>query len=59
MARAGIWLQYDGGDNYHRLHTGSVIIGEVKDSSENMVRPVIEIPMSALDGFINEERYTI
>ena len=59
MGRAGIWMEYNGGAKYHRIHSQSLNLGEVESSSENMARPVIEIPMSALEGYYDEDRFTI
>ena len=59
IGRAGIWMEYNGGAKYHRIHTQSLNIGEVESSSENMARPVMEIPMSALEGYYDEDRFTI
>ncbi len=58
--RAGIWLEYETGDTkYHRIHTQSFDVMEVEESSENMARPAIEIPMSALEGYYDEDRFTL
>ena len=60
LGRAGIWMEYPGtGTTYYRIHTESFNIGTVEDSSLNMARPVIEIPMSALEGYYDEDRFTI
>ena len=60
IGRAGIWLEYETGDTkYHRIHTQSFDVMEVEESSENMTRPVIEIPMSALEGYYDEDRFTL
>ena len=60
LSRAGIWIQLNG-DTYHRIHTASVNIAVPQDgaNSENTARPVIEIPMSAFEGYVSVERYTI
>ena len=60
LGRAGIWMEYPGsGSTYYRIHTESFNIGTVEDSSLNMARPVMEIPMSALEGYYDEDRFTI
>ena len=62
LGRAGIWLEYDStSQKYYRIQTGSLTVNhyDAQDGGNNMARPVIEIPMSALDGFINEPRYSI
>ena len=60
IGRAGIWMEYETGDTkYHRIHTQSFDVMEVEESSENMARPVIEIPMSALEGYYDEDRFTL
>lgn len=60
LGRAGIWLETDG-VKYYRIHTGSISVMNFSNGndSDNTARPVIEIPMSALDGFINADRYTV
>ena len=60
LGRAGLWLGTDG-TKYYRIQTSSLNATFYATISEgdNMARPVIEIPMSALDGFVNEEKYTI
>ncbi len=59
LGRAGIWMEYNGGEHYHRIQTQSLNLGEVADTSEDTARPVIEIPMSALEGYYDEDRFTI
>ena len=56
--RAGIWLQIEDGQRY-RIQTSVVSLMSVANDSENTARPVIEIPMSAFEGYVNAERYTI
>ncbi|MBR7041872.1 MAG: InlB B-repeat-containing protein, partial [Bacilli bacterium] len=60
LGRAGIWLETDG-IRFYRIQTGSIAVGTftLGTNSDNMARPVIEIPMSALEGFVNANRYTI
>ncbi|MBP5204155.1 InlB B-repeat-containing protein [bacterium] len=60
LGRAGIWLEMSG-NKYYRIQTSGLTVNtpDTGANSENMVRPVIEIPISALEGYINEERYTI
>ena len=60
LGRAGIWLETDG-TKYYRIQTNSLAIDTYATGSnnENMARPVIEIPMSALDGYMPAERYSI
>lgn len=58
--RAGIWLQtYN--NNYHRIQTQSVKleVPQTGANSENTARPVIEIPLSAFEGYKNTEKYLI
>ena len=60
LGRAGIWLEMN--DNkYYRIHTESVNIAIPDNgaSSENMARPVIEIPVSAMEGYVPKERFKI
>ncbi|MBR3660772.1 MAG: InlB B-repeat-containing protein [Bacilli bacterium] len=56
--RAGIWVQMEDGQRY-RIHTQSVSLMSVAASSQNMARPVIEIPLSAFEGYKNVEKHTI
>ena len=60
LGRAGIWLEYNG-VHYTRLQTSSLAVDTYSSATggDNMARPVIEIPMSALDGYENEIRYDI
>ncbi len=58
LGRAGIWMQIDNGQHY-RIQTGSVALMSVAATSENTARPVIEIPISAFEGYVNAERYDI
>ena len=60
LGRAGIWLQPIDG-KYYRIHTSTLNVGNYASGTagDNMARPVIEIPMSALDGFVNEDRFEI
>ena len=60
LGRSGIWLQQHN-NTYYRIHTGTVNVASPNNgaSSENMARPVIEIPITALEGYLNAERYTI
>ena len=59
-ARAGIWINKNN-DQYYRIHTGSlnVSIPENGANSSNMVRPVIEIPFTQIDGYSEKNIYTI
>ena len=60
LGRAGIWLEHV--DNtYYRIQTQTVqlAIPQTGANSDNTARPVIEIPMSAFEGYVNAERYTI
>ena len=60
LGRAGIWLEHASGDtDYYRIQTEGFDIMVVESSSENMARPTIEIPMSALEGYYDETRFTI
>ena len=58
--RAGIWLQPIDG-KYYRIQTSSLNVGNYSsgDGGENMARPVIEVPMSALEGFVDADKYQI
>lgn len=60
LGRAGIWLEYNG-VHYARIQTSSLAVNTYSTGTDgdNMARPVIEIPMSALDGFVNATKYTI
>ena len=58
LGRAGIWVEmHDGG--YYRIQTSGVVLARVASTSENMARPVIEIPISAFEGYVNANRYKI
>ena len=60
LGRAGIWLQpYN--NHYYRIHTESlaVAIPDAGSNSANTARPVIEIPISAFEGYQNTEKHTI
>ena len=58
LGRAGIWITtYDNG--YYRIQTSALALARVASTSENMARPVIEIPMSAFEGYVNADRYDI
>ena len=61
LGRAGYWLEYDGGTKWYRVQTESIAVSHytAQDGGNNMARPVIEIPMSALDGYKPAERYSI
>lgn len=50
LGRTGIWLMYDG-STYWRLHTGNKAVVSVANTSENMARPVIEIPFDLLEKY--------
>ena len=60
FGRAGIWLQ-SVNTNYYRIQTQtvSVAIPQNGANSENIARPVIEIPISAFEGYKNTEKHTI
>ena len=60
LARAGMWLETDG-TYYYRIQTSTLSVNRFSDgnSSDNITRPVIEVPISALEGYINANRYTI
>ena len=53
--RAGIWLEKVGNINY-RIHTNTV---SVSTGNENAVRPVIEIPVSLIDGASFAPQYNV
>ena len=58
LGRAGIWLEPV--DTHHyRIHTQSMGILSVESSSVNTIRPVIEIPLSAFEGYKNVDKHTI
>ena len=60
LGRAGIWLEHV--DNtYYRIQTQTVqlAIPQTGANSDNTARPVIEIPMSAFEGFKNVEKYIV
>ena len=60
--RAGIWIEPEN-NVYHRIHTQGLSIGIVEitgsDPSKNTLRPVIEIPMLAMEGYFDEDEFTI
>ena len=60
LGRAGIWLEYNG-VRYTRLQTSSLAIGTYSSASggDNMARPVIEIPMTALEGYVPLAKYEL
>ena len=58
--RSGIWLEKNN-DEYLRLHAHSFFV-EIPDkgsASENMTRPVMELPLTALEGYYDEDVFTI
>ena len=64
LGRAGIWVQSRVENNttkYYRIQTKTVKIEAPSGgaTSKNMTRPVIEIPISAIEGYKNVERYII
>ncbi len=60
LGRSGIWIEKNN-DTYYRIqvHTFYLEIPDKGASSENTTRPVIEIPMSSLEGYYDEDRFTI
>ena len=60
LGRAGIWIEVHN-NKYYRIHTQTVNLAspDSGSSSANTARPVIEIPLSAFEGFVNADRYTI
>ena len=58
--RAGIWLQMYN-NNYHRIQTQSLKLEVPQNgvNSDNTARPVIEIPLSAFEGYKNSEKHLI
>ena len=60
LGRAGIWLETDGVKNY-RIQTSSLAVSNytVLTDGDNMARPVIEVPLSALEGYSISTRYEI
>ena len=60
LGRSGIWLEINNNE-YIRIHAHSFYINkpDTGSASENMARPVIEIPMSSLEGYYDEDRFTI
>lgn len=58
LGRAGIWLE-PVGNQYYRIHAQMVQVGKVENSSNNTIRPVIEIPLSAFEGYKNTDKHTI
>ena len=60
MGRAGIWVQMYN-SNYYRIHTQSreVQIPDRGASSDNTVRPVIEIPYNTLEGYKERNVYRV
>ena len=60
LGRAGIWLETDG-TTYYRIQTSALAVGTYTSPTggDNMARPVIEIPMSALEGYTDAARYEI
>ena len=60
LGRSGIWVeQYNG--HYYRMHTKqmNVQIPDTGASSENAVRPVIEIPVENLEGYQVRTQYRV
>ena len=60
LGRSGIWLEKNN-NTYYRIHAHSLYL-DIPDkgaSSENTTRPVMEIPMSALEGYYDEDRFTL
>ena len=58
--RAGIWLQpYN--NHYYRIQAESMNVHapDTGANSANTARPVIEIPLSAFEGFKNTDKHTI
>ena len=60
LARAGIWLEYDG-VHYYRIQTSTLAVSTyaAQNGGSNMARPVIEVPMSALEGYVDADKYSI
>ena len=58
LGRSGIWIEMEDSQHY-RIQAGSVVLASVAASSQNMARPVIEIPLSAFEGYVAADRYTI
>ena len=60
LGRSGIWIEKNN-DTYYRIqvHSFYLDIPDKGASSENTTRPVIEIPMSSLEGYYDEDRFTI
>ncbi len=58
LGRAGIWLEPVGSQHY-RIQAQTAQVGKVETSSNNTIRPVIEIPLSAFEGYKNTDKHTI
>ena len=56
--RAGMWLA-PVGNTYYRIQTQTIQVGTVDSTSANTIRPVIEIPLSAFEGYKNVARHTV
>ena len=56
----GIWLETDG-NKYYRIQTSTLELNSysIQNGGDNMARPVIEIPMSALDGYDSRDHFKI
>lgn len=59
MGRAGIWTVVNSNNEYYRIQTQTLIYEKKDASSSNTVRPVIEIPLIDLDGYMDEDEFTI
>ena len=60
LGRSGIWVEKNN-NIYYRIHAHSFYL-DIPDkgaASENTTRPVMEIPMSVLEGYYDEDRFTV
>ena len=58
LGRAGIWILSDG-NTYHRIHTESLQVATVENTSLNTARPTIQIPTNTIEQYLSPSTYTI
>lgn len=52
--RSAIWLSYsDANNKYYRIHTSNRNIATIASTSNNVVRPVIEVPTNLIDNYVD------
>ena len=58
LGKEGIWLLEEG-SNHYKIQTDQLTVLTAEVGSENTVRPTIQIPSNRIEGFTENQKYTI